>query len=792
MPHDLKRALLQMRCNPTFTVVVILTLALGLGASTAVFSELYAMVLRPLPYRSPDQLVAVHNRFPQLHLERLGTSPFDYLDLREHRELFSDVGLYYFLDLNHTGIERPEKVNAVAMTSSLFRTLDVKPLIGRVFTPEEERYNGPHAVVLSEVYWRSAYAGDSQILRQSIQLNGEQYRIVGVMPRSFQFPNDVTEMWTPVAFQPKELASRVNAGYYLRMVARLAPALSSDRASTQLDTLSRRMAMQHDGSPRERAGWQFFLLPMARNDDGSVRRWMMLLFAAVTGLLSVVCANVAGLLLVRATERQFDFSLRMALGASRLRIARQALTEVLLLAIAGGAAGLLIAKVALGALAKYGPPAGKPEFEWPVFWFGTVLTLATGIVCGFYPAWTATRAATIESLKEGGHQRTVSAGKRRWQQALIVGQVGIATTLLLSGGLLLRSFLRLLEAPLGFNPHNVLTIEISLPRLRYPTLESRAGFIAQVLQRTKHIPGVESASGCSLLPFGYGENVSIFEIVGRPKARVSSYANVNYVFPDYLKTLEIPLLRGRFFKDEETLGSQPIAVVDQTLAQRYFGGEDPIGQSLKTPAGIYQIIGVVGSVKTTGLDVEGPPTIYFGGAAETLVIRSKLPMAGLTNDVQRIVTQIDRDQPVHEVSFLETYVNHSLKTRRFVVFLVTLFGIAGTLLSALGLYGLLSYSIAVRRREIGIRMAIGASGRAIAALVCFSGLRLVIAGAALGCVGAWVAHRYIASQLYGVGFDDTTTWIAVASGILLAGIFACALPALRAARTNVMESLRFG
>jgi predicted permease len=350
----------------------------------------------------------------------------------------------------------------------------------------------------------------------------------------------------------------------------------------------------------------------------------------------------------------------------------------------------------------------------------------------------------------------------------------------------------LLEAPLGFNPHNVLTIEISLPRLRYPTLESRAGFIAQVLQRTKHIPGVESASGCSLLPFGYGENVSIFEIVGRPKARVSSYANVNYVFPDYLKTLEIPLLRGRFFKDEETLGSQPIAVVDQTLAQRYFGGEDPIGQSLKTPAGIYQIIGVVGSVKTTGLDVEGPPTIYFGGAAETLVIRSKLPMAGLTNDVQRIVTQIDRDQPVHEVSFLETYVNHSLKTRRFVVFLVTLFGIAGTLLSALGLYGLLSYSIAVRRREIGIRMAIGASGRAIAALVCFSGLRLVIAGAALGCVGAWVAHRYIASQLYGVGFDDTTTWIAVASGILLAGIFACALPALRAARTNVMESLRFG
>lgn len=273
---------------------------------------------------------------------------------------------------------------------------------------------------------------------------------------------------------------------------------------------------------------------------------------------------------------------------------------------------------------------------------------------------------------------------------------------------------------------------------------------------------------------------------------MSAYANVNYVAFDYLKTLEIPLLRGRFFNAAETLGSQPIAMVDQTLSKRYFTGEDPIGQSLKTPGGNFRIIGVVGSVKTTGVDVDGPPTIYFGGPAETLVIRSRLPMAGLTNDVQRMVTQIDKDQPVHEVSLLETSVNHSLKTRRFVVFLVTLFVIAGALLSALGIYGLLSYSIAVRRREIGIRMAIGATGRAIATLVCFNGLRLVLAGAALGCAGAWVAHRYIASQLYGVGFNDAATWIAVASGILLAGLFACAVPAWRAARTNVLESLRTG
>jgi putative ABC transport system permease protein len=783
LTNDLKCGLSQVRRNPGFSAVVILTLALGLGAGTAVFSELYATVLKPLPYRSPDQLVAVHNRFAQLPLERLGTSAFDYLDLREHRELFADIGLYYFLDLNHTGVERPEKVNAVAMTSSLFRTFDVRPLMGRVFTPDEERYNGPHAVILSQAYWQSAFGGDPQILRRSMQLDGQEYRIAGVMPQSFQFPNDVTQMWTPVTFRPKELASRADPGYYyLHMVARVAQGLSVERAAAHLDELSRQMALQHDGSPRGRAGWQFFLLPMARDNDGSVRRWMTMLFAAVTGLLIVVCSNVAGLLLVRATERQFDFSLRMVLGASRFRIARQALTEVLLLAIAGGAAGLLIAKAGLRALAKYGPPAGKPEFESPVFWFGAGLTLVTGIACGLYPAWSATRTASV--------------GKRRRQQALIVAQAGIATTLLLSGGLLMRSFMQLLGAPLGFNPRNVLTMEISLPPLRYPTPESRAGFFEQILERTKQIPGVESASACSLLPFGYGENVSTFEIVGRPKPRVNWYANVNYASSDYLKTMEIPLLRGRFFHSEDSRGSRPMAVIDQTLANRYFVGQNPIGQYLRigqrlqTATATYQIVGVVGSVKTTGLDVEGPPTIYFSSSSGTLVIRSKLLMGALTNDVERIVTQLDKDQPVHEVSLLETYVNHSLKTRRFVVFLVTLFAVAGTLLSALGLYGLLSYSIVVRRRELGIRMAIGATGRAIAALVCFSGLRLVIAGAALGCAGALIAHRFIASQLYGVGFDDATTWLGVGIGIVLFGLLACALPAWRAARTNPAEALK--
>lgn len=574
------------------------------------------------------------------------------------------------------------------------------------------------------------------------------------------------------------------------MIARLAPGLNLEQASARIGELSRQMALQHDGSPRERAGWHFFVLPMAHDDDGSVRRWMTMLFAAVSGLLIVVCANVAGLLLVRATERQFDFSLRMALGASRYRIARQALMEVLLLAIAGGAAGLLIAKAALHVLARYGPPGKTVTFESPVFWFGVAVTLGTGVACGLYPAWTAMRGAPIEALQQGGHQRTTSASKQRGQQALIVAQVAIATTLLLSGGLLLRSFLRLLETPLGFNPHEVLTMQIDLPPRRYPTPESHTRFFEQIVERAKRIPGVESVAGCSLLPFGYGENLTTFEIVGRPKPRVTWYADVNNVSPDYLKAMQISLLRGRFFTDQELSTPQPVAVIDETLARRFFPGQNPIGQSLKTPWTTARIIGVVGGVKNGAVDTEIPPTIYFCRPALTLVIRSNLPIGPLTNDMQKIVMQVDKDEPVYDVIPLETFIDHSLRTRRFVVLLVSLFGVIGALLSALGLYGLLSYWIALRRREIGIRMALGATGRAIAALICSGGMRLVLAGAVLGSAGAVAPQRYIASQLYGVKFDDTITWLAAAVAVLLAGIFACILPAWRAANTNPVDAMK--
>jgi len=785
---DVRLALRQARKHLGYSLTCVAVLAFGLAAATAVFSVLYSTILKPLPYPEPDRLVAVHNRFPQL--PRLGTSPLDYVELREHRELFSDVGAYYFLDLTHTGIERPVKVNAIAATSSLFDTLGVRPLFGRTFTADEERPQGPRAVILGERYWREQFAGDPDILGRALQLDNQLYQIAGVMPQSFAFPNDVTQMWVPIAFRQDQLTSQ---NVFLRMYARLAPGVTLDQASVRMEQLSEQSSHDHPDARRSTsAGWRMFVSPMARDDDGSLRRWMTILFAAVLCLLLIVCSNVAGLLLVRSAERQFELSVRIALGASRLRIVRQLLAEVLLLSIGGGAVGLLLARAGVSLLSEYGP-AGKLQFEAPVFWFGVAMSLVTGVVCGLYPAWSATRIPAADSLKAGGHQRTV--GKRTWQQGLIVAQVALATTLLLSGGLLVQSLIRLLNVPLGFDPKNVLSIQIALPSSRYTTPEARGRFLSTLLEEAARIPGMESVSGCSLLPFGFGENVNTFEIPGQPKPPVPAFVLINNVLPGYFETLRIPLLRGRYFATQDRPGSEPVALIDETLARQFFAGLDPVGQRLKMPWGSFTIAGIVGGVKSNALDLENRPIIYFSAqqtptSGSTLVIRSQLPVNTITESIQRIVTRIDPDEPVYDVIPLQTFVDRSVRARRFVASLMSVFAGAGIALAALGLFGLLAYMVALRRREIGIRIAVGASGRAIALLICRGGMPLVLAGTVLGAMAAAGAHRLIASQLYGTRFEDAWTWVAVLGIVIVTGLLACAGPAWRAARVDPTKALR--
>jgi len=510
-------------------------------------------------------------------------------------------------------------------------------------------------------------------------------------------------------------------------------------------------------------------------------------------LLLIVCSNVAGLLLVRSSERQFELSVRVALGASRLRMVRQILTEIVLLSVGGGAVGLLLARAGVTLLSDYGP-AGKLHIEAPVFWFGAVMSLVSGVVCGLYPAWSATRIPAADSLKAGGHQRTAS--KRTWQQGLIVAQVALATTLLLCGGLLVQSLIRLLNVPLGFDPKNILSMEIALPNSRYTTPEARGRFLKDLLEQAARIPGVENVSGCSLLPFGYGENVNTFEILGRPKPPAPSFALINNVLPGYFETLRIPLLRGRYLTTQDRPGSEPVALIDETLARQSFAGiDDAIGQQLKMPWGTFTIAGIVNGIKNNALDIENRPTIYFSAqqtptSGTTLVIRSQLPVNTLTESVQRIVSRIDPDEPIYDVIPLQTFVDRSVKTRRFVASLMSIFAGSGIALAALGLFGLLAYMVALRRREIGIRIAVGASGRAIAVLVCRGGMPLVMVGTLLGAAAAAGAHRLIASQLYGTQFEDAWTWVAVLGIVAFTGLLACAGPAWRASRVDPTKALR--
>jgi len=492
-------------------VACIAVLGFGIGICTAVFSALYSAVLKPLPYPEPDRLVVVQNSFPDLHSQSMGASPAGYFNLGKRHELFAEGGAYYFLDLNLTGVDVPRKVNAVAVSSSLLHMLGAQPLLGRSFTDLEQRYLGPHAVILSETYWQSTFGRDPQILHRAFQLNGELYPIVGVMPESFAFPDAVTEMWTPMALRdPAD-----NRSYLLRMYARLAPGVDFGQASTRIQQLSRQIAIENlQAHTLQSHGWSYFLKPLARNDE-AVARWLWILFGTVVCFLLIVCSNVAGLALVRSSERRFDLAVRMALGAGRWRVARQVLTEVLRLTCIGGIAGLAIARVGVALFGRYGP-APPPSLETPVFWFCVALSLLTAVIYGLYPALQWSRTSPVPGgLADVGHQRSPGTAARRWQQRLIVAQVGVATALLLCGGLLIHSLVRLLKTPLGFGAGAVVTMNISLPRLRYPA-ESLAGFFNAVLAQASAIPGVDAVSACTLLPFGWGENKNTFEIIGQP------------------------------------------------------------------------------------------------------------------------------------------------------------------------------------------------------------------------------------------------------------------------------------
>jgi predicted permease len=792
---DLRLAFRQITRSPRFWLACILILAFGLGGATAAFSVLYGVVLRRPPFTNPDRLAVVHTRFPKLDAPRLGVSPPAYEDLRRRHELFSDAGTFFYLDLSRTGIRHPEKVNAVAATTSLFETLGVKPFMGRYFIRAEQQPGGPHAVILSDAYWRAAFGQDRHILQKTIQLNGEVYRIVGIMPPSFQVPNDMTQMWVPVVFKPQQLLPPARQNVFLRMDARLAPGITFEQASKWLDRFSRETAARNPADyPISFKGWKYFLLPMSQESNDATRSWSWILFASVMLLFLIVCLNVGALLLLRSAERSFDTAVRIALGAGRTRIAQQQLIEIFVIVLAGGVIGFFLARTAVSLLSASGQ-FGTLNLSFPVFLFGLGMILLTVIACSAYPIWAATRTDPALAMSTGGHQRTASGGKQRARQAIVAVQVAVSMVLLVEGGLLLHSFVRLLEAPLGFDARNVMTMQISLPPARYSAESSRRNFYESVLEQVNRIPGVESASACTLLPFGYGENIQSFQVAGK-KTAANQFADVSSVLPDFFRTLRIPLLAGRYFGPADQPGSPPVTIIDQALARRYFGAENPLGRQIDVMGGPrFSIIGVVGDIKISGLDDVSGPMLYFSAnqlpvTDLSLVIKTSTKVTRLPETVQDIVAKLDPDQPVYDIAGLQSRVDHSLSTRRFAISLLVLFAFIGTGLAAVGLYGLLSYSVVIRRREFGIRAAVGANQWNIIGLIFKRGLLLLFVGIGTGALGAIGASQYISSQLYGIRTDDPWTWLSVIMVLGGSGVVSCIAPSLRASRMNVLSLLK--
>ncbi len=790
---DLRVMWRQFRQMPLLVLSCIGILAIGVGGTTAAFSALYAVALHPMPYTNPKQLVAVHSQFPRLQLNRLGVSPLDYLDLSEYKDLFSQTGAFFYLDLSRTGMRHAEKVNAVATTTSMFKTLGVLPTAGRYFLPVEERTGGLHVVILGEAYWQAAFSRDPHVLQKTIQLNGERYSVIGVMPRSFTFPNDATEMWVPTVFKPEWLGHLGRQNVFLHMYARLAGGLTFNQASKRLEIISRQAAIRNRGDYTvDLAGWKYFIIPLSGENNSSLQSWTWILFWSVTALFAIVCVNVGGLLVLRSTQRAFEFSVRLALGAGVLRIAQGSILEVGTICTMGGIAGAFTAALGVRLLNVSGQ-FGRLHVSFPVLAFGIALTLAAAAFCSVYPLWRATRSNPVNAMSAGGHQRTESHSRQYVRRTLVVIQVAASTALLIVAGLLLHTYTRLLQTPLGFDPDRVMTMQISLPPLRYASESSRRLFYESVVDRIRHVPGISGATACTVVPFGYGESIQPFSVARRNPEAAQQLAAVNSVFPNFFGTLRIPLLAGRYFNAHDTPGHEYTVVIDQKLADQYFPHQNAIGQQLKMGER-FSIVGVVGNIKAAGLDVSDVPMLYLSALQMPSTDMSVLVKSSKTMDhapelVQAVVAGIDRDQPVYDVASLQSRVSASLSARRFVAFLLTSFSAIGIVITAIGLYGVLSYSVLLRGREFGIRSAVGATPRDLGLLIFRYGMQLVAVGALFGSAIAISVSRYLSAELYGLRVTDPITWLVMTITLAGIGIAACIAPSWRASHMSAVAML---
>ncbi len=808
--QDLRYSLRRLLKSPTFSLVVVLTLALGIGANTAIFSAVNAVLLRPLGYGDPGRLVTIEHYYPSLGGMKAPVSAPGFVDYQHRARSIESMAVEVNWGPNLTGRGEPVRLVGARVSGRYFGTLEVPALAGRTLLPGEDSAGRDHVVVLSYGLWQRQFGGSAAVIGRSLSLNGESYEVVGVMPHGFRdVQNRNVELWAPLSFRPEQLTDDNRTNEYLNLVARTRVEVPMEQAVAEMRTIAEQLKRQYPD--QYMSDWSLMVTPLAQRMVGNVRPALLVLLGAVGFVLLIACANVANLLLARAAARSKEIAVRTALGASRDRLVRQLLTESVLLALAGGVLGLFLAFWGVRAIVAVNP-ANLPRAEeigvdGPVMVFTLAISLVTGLIFGLAPALHTAAADLHGMLKEGGRG---SAGDRSGQglrRTLVVAEVALALTLLTGAGLLIKSFARLQGVDPGFEPDHLLTFNLALPPARYPSDTAQIAFFDQALPALAAVPGVRGVGATSVMPFSGGWTTGSFEIEGYqpPPKQPNPWGDIRVVSPGYFETLRIPLRRGRLLNDQDRAGAPPVAVIDEEFVRRYWPHDDPVGKRITfgPPAGAadtsarewIQVVGVVGHTKQEGLDAENRLQLYLplsqtGRPLLTVAVRTAGQPETYANAVRRAVRSVDPDQPIANIASMEELMAKSVGQRRLSMMLLSLFSGIALVLASVGIYGLMSYSVAQRSRELGVRIALGADRADVLRLVLRQGMVLAGAGILLGVAAAFALGRLIESQLYGVHADDPATIIAVALLLGVTALVANLLPAWRATRVDPAVVLR--
>ncbi len=789
--------------NPGFTSVAVITLALGIGVNTSIFSVVYSVLLRPLTYHEPEKLMSLYTMYPQRNSFKSVVSAPDYIDWRDRNKVFDSMSAYAWSSYTLTGNNAPELFRGLSVSANFFHTLGVKPQFGRAFLPEEEEAGHNRVAILSYGLWQRRFGADPGILGRSINLNSESYIVVGVTPNDFRFAP--VEIYTPLTFTPDQLSDIARGSHFLQIIARLKPEITLAQAKTDLENISRGIERQY---PVTNTGKYGNVIPYQQDIVGDIRMSLLVLLGSVGLVLLIACANVANLLLARAASRQREIAVRTALGASRRRIVRQLLSESVLLSLIGGGLGLFLAYWGVdilitavpGSIAEFTPGWKLIGINSQALTFTLVISILTSVFFGLIPALQVSKPDLTDALKESGKS---SAGlkRQRVRKTLVVVEIALALVLLIGAALLIKSFQRLRQVTLGFNPDQVFVADVTLGSAKYRETQQRINFFQGALERIENSPGVVSAATVNFPPFSTNSD-RVFTIAGHPEPAPEAIPHANYrvISPQYFKTLEIPVVGGRIFNEQDGGDATKVVIINDELARLYFPNEDPIGKQIKLGRYVeanplHTIVGIVGNIRHRGLNVPFEAEFYYPYSQtpirfSSIVARTKGDSLSLTSTVSNTVLEVDKDMPLSRPRTMEMSIADSVTQQRLNMILLGIFGALALTLAVVGIYGVMAFTVMQRTREIGIRMALGARRVDVIKSVVGQGMALAVIGIGIGLVGAFLVTRLMETLLFNVEPTDPATFGGIALLLLGVAFLACCVPARRATKVDPVVALR--